>query len=108
MALITLSEAKGYLRVDSADEDTTIGSLLQTACILTRDVGRITAETWGRVDTVPDGGDDAALVSLRAICRVAALYALGYLFEHRDEADHNDLTLTLRALLFSVREGGLV
>jgi hypothetical protein len=38
---------------------------------------------------------------------VAILYALGYLFEHREDADHHDLTLTLRALLFSLREGVL-
>jgi hypothetical protein len=37
--------------------------------------------------------------------RVAILYALGYLFEHREDADHHDLTLTLRSLLFSLREG---
>ena len=108
MALITLSEAKEYLRVDSADEDVTIGTLLLTACVLTKEVGRITDRTWERVEAVPDDGDNAGLIQLRAVCRVAALYMLGYLFEHRDEADHQDLTLTLRALLFSVREGGLV
>lgn len=32
-------------------------------------------------------------------------YALGYLFEHREDADHHDLTLTLRSLLFGIREG---
>jgi hypothetical protein len=37
--------------------------------------------------------------------RVAILYALGYLFEHREEADHHGLTLTLRSLLFGLREG---
>ena len=37
--------------------------------------------------------------------RVAILYALGYLYEHREEADHHSLTLTLRSLLFSIREG---
>ena len=38
-------------------------------------------------------------------CRVAILYALGYLYEHRDEADHKQLMLTLRSILFAVREG---
>lgn len=32
-------------------------------------------------------------------------YALGYLYEHREEADHHALTLTLRSVLFAVREG---
>ena len=37
--------------------------------------------------------------------KVAILYALGYLFEHREDADHHDLALTLRSLLFGIREG---
>ena len=47
--------------------------------------------------------DWSGLVS--AIVRMAVLYALGYLFEHREDADHHDLTLTLRSLLFGIREG---
>ena len=108
MDLVSLSEAKEYLRVDSADEDATIGSLLQTAYALTKDVGRLTDVTWERVQAAPDDGDDASLIELRAVCRVATLYGLGYLFEHREEADHHGLLLTLRSLLFSVREGGLI
>lgn len=45
------------------------------------------------------------LEALRSTCRVAILYALGYLYEHRDEADHKQLMLTLRSILFAVREG---
>ena len=37
--------------------------------------------------------------------KTAILYALGYLFEHREDADHHELTLTLRSLLFAIREG---
>ena len=36
---------------------------------------------------------------------IAILYAFGYLYEHREEADHHALLLTLRSLLFAVREG---
>ena len=43
--------------------------------------------------------------TIREIMKVAILYALGYLFEHREEADHHDLTLTLRSILFAIREG---
>ena len=32
------------------------------------------------------------------------LYTIAYLYEHREEADHHDLALTLRALLFGIRE----
>ena len=105
MALISLDEAKAYLRVDSADEDAMIGSLLLSAGNLARDVGRISDEDWEEVIADTDEGDSAELISLRATVRVAVLYALGYLFEHREEADHHGLVLTLRSLLFSVREG---
>ena len=48
---------------------------------------------------------DAELRAIRETMKVAILYALGYLFEHREEADHHELTLTLRSLLFGIREG---
>ncbi len=105
MALISLEEAKTYLRVDSADEDAMISTLILSAGVLAKDVGRLSDEKWDAVNAEPDENDGAELISLRAIFRVAVLYALGYLFEHREEADHHDLTLTLRSLLFSVREG---
>ena len=108
MALISLEEAKKYLRVDSADEDTVISSLLVSASLLARDVGRLTDETWSVVNADPTENDSEELVSLRASLRIAILYALGYLLEHREEADHHILVLTLRSLLFSVREGGMV
>jgi len=105
MALISLEEAKTYLRVDSADEDAMISTLILSAGVLAKDVGRLPDEKWDAVNAEPTNDDSAELISLRAIFRVAVLYALGYLFEHREEADHHDLTLTLRSLLFSVREG---
>ena len=33
------------------------------------------------------------------------MYALGYLFEHREDADHHNLIIMLRSLLFAIREG---
>lgn len=108
MALISLNEAKEYLRVDSADEDAMIGSLLLSAGLLARDVGRLSDEAWAAVNADAADGDGAEIISLRASLRIAILYALGYLFEHREEADHHDLVLMLRNLLFSVREGGLI
>ena len=82
MALISLEEAKGYLRVDTADEDAMIGILISAAERLC-----------------------ASLLPIRETMKVAILYALGYLFEHREEADHHDLVLTLRSILFAIREG---
>jgi len=102
MALISLEEAKGYLRVDTADEDAMIGILISSAGRLCADVARLTNEQWAAVDS---NAEDASLTPIRETMRVAILYAVGYLFEHREEADHHDLTLTLRSLLFGIREG---
>ena len=38
------------------------------------------------------------------IVRTAELYAIAYLYEHREEADHRAMTETLKYLLFSVRK----
>lgn len=105
MALISLDDAKTYLRVDSLDEDAMIGSLIDSAGNLARDVGRLSDEEWEKASADAGEDDSAELTSLRATLRVAVLYALAYLYEHREEADHHGLLLTLRSLLFSIREG---
>ena len=105
MALITLAEAKTYLRVDTADDDALIGGLLLSAGRLCADVARLTDAEWAQANADPTENDGADIVSLRAALRVAVYYTLGYLYEHREEADHHDLLLTLRSLLFAVREG---
>lgn len=102
MALIALEQAKEYLRVDTADEDAVICTLLSSAQRLCVDVARLTEEQWAAVDS---DTEDPALTATRETMKVAILYALAYLFEHREKADHHELTLTLRSLLFAVREG---
>ena len=108
MTFITLEQAKSYLRVDTSDEDAVIGSLLASAGNLCRDVARLTDEQWTDIDSDKSRSErytTAELTAVREILRVAVLYALGYLFEHREEADHHALMLTLRSLLFGIREG---
>lgn len=109
MALTTLEEAKNYLRVDSSDEDALIGILLSSATQLCVDVARLSSEQWAVVNadegTETDLYTESELEQVREVMRVAVLYALGYLFEHREEADHHALTITLRSVLFAVREG---
>ena len=102
MALVTLEEAKIYLRVDSADEDAMTGVLLSAAERMCVDVARLTDEKWAAVNS---DTEDTSLTPIRETMKVAILYALGYLYEHREEADHHDLTLTLRSILFAIREG---
>ena len=87
--LVTLEEAKVYLRQDSSDDDQLITSYILSAEQLVKDISRLDE----------DGFDKNA-----ATVRIAALYAIGDLYEHREQADHHDLVLTLRALLFGVRE----
>ena len=102
MALATLTEAKEYLRVDTADEDAMIGTLISSAGRLCADVARLTDEKW---EAVNSDSEDASLTPIRETMKVAVLYTIGYLFEHREEADHHDLVLTLRSILFAIREG---
>lgn len=108
MALISTDDAKAYLRVDSADEDTTVGILLSSAIRLCVDVARLTDDQWTVVnsdDTSSDDYTEEELTAIRETMKVAILYTCAYLFEHREEADHHALTMTLRSLLFAIREG---
>nr|WP_289698157.1 head-tail connector protein [Enterocloster clostridioformis] len=89
---ITLQEAKEYLRVDYGDEDELIASLIESAQSLCMSIARI--------DTSED------FLGTGEIGRIATLYTVGYLYEHREEADHHELTLTLRSLLFGIRKEG--
>ena len=104
MALIPLYEAKTYLRVDSSDEDALIGILLSSAEQMCKNVGRLSEDQWEAVNAADRDAENGVqptreLEALRSTCRVAILYALGYLYEHRDEADHKQLMLTLRSIL---------
>lgn len=113
--LITLEEAKTYLRVDSMLEEPLVLSLLPAAEKMVMDVARLDADQWQSVCD-PDTNifilrglelSPAEILMLRDLLRTAVLFTLGYLYEHREEADHHELALTLRNLLFSVREGVL-
>lgn len=105
MALVDLAEAKAYLRVDTSDEDGVIDGLLTSAEYLCADVARLDSERWNSVSAEPTEEDSPELTKIRALLRTAVMFALGYLNEHREEANHDDLVLTLRSLLTSVREG---
>lgn len=108
MAFIELSEVKQYLRVDTSDEDATIGILLSSAERLCIDVGRFSEEQWTVINSDAKESElytKDQLLSIRETMKIAVLYTVAYLFEHREEADHHALTLTLRSILFAVREG---
>ena len=90
---VTLEEAKTYLRVSTGDEDSLIESLISAATKQVQDITRQSDEEFM-------ANEEKALIRIR----VAVLYTVGYLYEHREEADHNDLNLSLRALLTDIRE----
>ena len=117
--IVTLDIAKAYLRVDTSDEDALIGILLKSAEQMAMDVARLSHDDWvtiqkvmtdddGNVLTIHTGKMKAAeIIQMRELLRVAILYAVGYLYEHREEADHHALMLTLRNILCAIREGKL-
>jgi uncharacterized phage protein (predicted DNA packaging) len=88
--MITLKEAKNYLRVDFDEDDRLISDLLLTAKKLCMDVGRMTEEQF-------EENEDTT--------RTAMLFTVSYLYENRNTADFKKLMLQLRAILFEQREG---
>ena len=86
--IVSLPKAKEYLRIDTDAEDDIVRKLLRSAEQLCMDVARL-------------NGDE--FKTCGAITKTAVLYTIGYLYEHRDEADHKALTMTLRSLLMGIR-----
>ena len=68
MTFITLEEAKMYLRVDSADEDAVIGSLLSAAGNLCRDVARLSSAQWEDIDSDKPWADTYAKAEMTGWC----------------------------------------
>jgi len=90
MAIVGLDEMKNYLRVDFDNDNELIIAIIKSAQKLCMDVARI---------------DSEELFALEDNSKIAIMYAAAYLYEHREEADHHKLLLTLRSLLFASREG---
>lgn len=89
--IITLDEMKNYLRVDHEDDDILLESLIISSEQLCMDVARIS---------------DKELFEKQPCSKVAVLYAVAYLYEHREDANHLELTLSIRALLSGIRQEG--
>lgn len=92
---VTLEEAKTYLRVTTNDEDELIESLISAATQQVQDITR-------QSDSEFMANEERALIRIR----IALLFTVAYLYEHREEADHHALNLTLRDLLFGTRKEG--
>lgn len=88
--MITLDEAKAYLKINYGDEESLVSDLIKTAEKLVADVGRLTDEQRN--------GNDPTV-------KTAMLFTVGYLNENRTNPDYHKLTLSLRSILFEQREG---
>ena len=88
--LVSLAEVKQYLRVTFDDDDALLEQLLASAQELCIAVART------------DGSEELSAGANQM--RIGILYAVAYLYEHREEADHHELTLSLRSLLFGIRK----
>ena len=87
--LVTLAEAKLYLRVDGTYEDSKIEDSLKKAHSFVQAVSRL---------------DDTEFAGAADSVKEAVLYTTAYLYTHTEDADHNELGKTIRALLCDVRK----
>ena len=85
--IVNLNEMKGYLRVDFNDDDQLIEHIISTSENLCADIARLSVEE----------------LSVMPTSKIAVMYAVAYLYEHREDADHHQLTISLRSLLEGVR-----
>lgn len=86
--IATVEEVKHSLRLETDEDNDLIAELTGTAERLVMDILRISE------------AEDLTSVSA---AKVAVIYAAGYLYENRTDANYNRLNLTLRALLFGDR-----
>ena len=89
--IITLDEMKNYLRVDHEDDDILLESLIASSQQLCMDVARIS---------------DEESFEKEPCSKVAVMYAVAYQHGHREDCNHLELTLSIRALLFGIRQEG--
>ena len=88
---VTVEEMKSYLRVDFEDDDSLIENFITEAKKQCMDILRT---------------DDEADLDAAQNGKIAVMFTVAYLYEHREEADHHAMDLTLRALLFGSRKEG--
>ena len=89
--IVTVDEMKNYLRIDFEDDDSLLENFITAGVKQCMDILRT------------DDENDLADCSNG---KIAVMFTVAYLYEHREEADHHALDLTLRALLFGSRKEG--
>ena len=86
---IALEMAKQYLRVDTSDDDAIITRMIESAEKTCIDILRME----GKEELSDPSNFD-----------IAVLYALAYMYEHREEADYHSLQVSLKHLLSADRK----
>lgn len=87
--MISLELVKEWMKLDGDEYDSIAQELLDSASSICLDVLRL--NTTNELEPTP-------------LNKIAILYCMAYLFEHREDADHNQLKINLRALLESERK----
>jgi uncharacterized phage protein (predicted DNA packaging) len=89
--IVTVEEMKQYLRIDSDDDNSLLENFITAAQKQCMDILRT---------------DDEKTLSGCENGKLAVMFASAYMYEHREEANHHSMNLTLRALLFGSRKEG--
>ena len=76
MAIITLNEAKTYLRVGYDDEDSLITNIINSAEKLVQDMSRLSDDDWNDADEdIMEKEPDGCAAVIRFRCSYAAWFA---------------------------------
>ena len=81
--IVSVEEMKKYLRVDFDDDDTLIEELIDSSTKLCSDIARLSFDELEGLSTI----------------KIAVMYAVAYIYEHKESCDYHTLTISLRNLL---------
>lgn len=83
LMIVSVEEMKKYLRVDFDDDDALIEDLLNASEKLCLDTSRMSLDELNDLNTI----------------KIAIMYAVAYMYEHKESIDYHTLTISLRSLL---------
>ena len=81
--IVSVDEMKNYLRVDYSDDDALIEKMIESSERLCEDIARLSFDEINDLKTI----------------KIAVMYSVAFMYEHRENADYHALTISLRSLL---------
>ena len=81
--IVSVDEMKNYLRVDYSDDDALIEKMIESSEKLCEDIARLSFDEINDLKTI----------------KIAVMYSVAFMYEHRENADYHALTISLRSLL---------